>query len=609
MPKIHQIMAEELQEESILVGTLSTIVSRTESISSDPVTLDIKVNKENIPPSTVVSEHEEDSEQIANTQTANKFEESLQKCYNGNHHISSWEELQEDLQVVLPNSPQFTYIIESFKQMPYEKFSGAPKYAFELQGHINIFTADQAKEWLSQMFSHSKCTYRHTRGRKSKCKKVLYKAYMHCQHQKKALTPKQEQKPKKLQKRHPFLETVRNKKTGCPSVLMLTVKIPSDKAKAMTPLNALKISHPTIIKISFNHNHPIDSAHALSFRPVALHVKEAYYQLFKTGHSAVTARHTYETRIMLENDEEDVMHVLSDRAVNPNPLDVSRLFAEWRSHNLGPENGIEMFDKLDALIHDYNLQHSKDGGKIVLQKYSDAYHSEVQSDDDQSGDDQEPPCKKRKKESSPLSIVICTPLMARVHQYIPQAGEIAYIDSTSSLDRYNLSMFVISTSNSGGGLPLGLLITSDEKASTLERSFACFCKVLPDFAFFNQGPSNGPNVFMSDDSLSQSQAISATWPNTKQLLCVFHVLQSFWTWLHDGKNKVQAIHRQSLMLKIKDLVYAKSEKQLAERFDQLLKDSTAVMYPRFIQHVNSYWSRRHMWVICFRQHLLIRVPN
>ena len=119
--------------------------------------------------------------------------------------------------------------------------------------------------------------------------------------------------------------------------------------------------------------------------------------------------------------------------------------------------------------------------------------------------------------------------MARVHQYIPQAGEIACIDSTSSLDHYNLSMFVISTSHSGGGLPLGVLITSDEKASTLEGSFECFCKVLPDFAFFNQGPSIGPKVFMCDDSSSQSQAISATWPNAKQLLCVFHVLQSFWT--------------------------------------------------------------------------------
>ena len=178
------MMAEELQEESILLGTLSTVVSRTVSTSSDIVTLDIKVNEENIPPCTVVSEHEEDPEQVTNTQIPNNFEESLQTCYHGIPYISFWEELQEDLQMVLPNRSQFTYVIESFKQMPCEKFSGAPKYAFELQGRINISTADQAKEWLSQMFLHSKCTYRHTRGRKSKCKKVLYKACMHCQHQK-----------------------------------------------------------------------------------------------------------------------------------------------------------------------------------------------------------------------------------------------------------------------------------------------------------------------------------------------------------------------------------------------------------------------------------------
>ena len=61
------MMVEELQEESILVGTLSTVVSRTESTSSDIVTLDIKVNEENIPPCTVVSEHEEDPEQVTNT--------------------------------------------------------------------------------------------------------------------------------------------------------------------------------------------------------------------------------------------------------------------------------------------------------------------------------------------------------------------------------------------------------------------------------------------------------------------------------------------------------------------------------------------------------------
>jgi len=82
----------------------------------------------------------------------------------------------------------------------------------------------------------------------------------------------------------------------------------------------------------------------------------------------------------------------------------------------------------------------------------------------------EPPHKKRKSVPSPLSVAICTPFMARVHKNIPQAGEMAFINSTSSLDRYNLSMFVISTSHSGGGLPFGEFITSDEKASTLEAS-------------------------------------------------------------------------------------------------------------------------------------------
>ena len=177
---------------------------------------------------------------------------------------------------------------------------------------------------------------------------------------------------------------------------------------------------------------------------------------------------------MLENNKEEVMSILSDRVINPNPQDVSHLFAQRKSDNLGPENRNEMFKKLDALIQDYNLQLSKVGRKTVLQKYStDTSDSEVQTDDDQ-----EPPCKKRKKKSSPLSVVICTPLMARVHQDIHQAGEIAYIDS----------MFVISTGHSGGGLPIGVLITSDEKASTLERSFAYFCKIFPDFALLTRDP-------------------------------------------------------------------------------------------------------------------------
>lgn len=148
--------------------------------------------------------------------------------------------------------------------------------------------------------------------------------------------------------------------------------------------------------------------------------------------------------------------------------------------------------------------HLEDGGKIFIQKYSaDGYDSGSQTEDEQ-----EPPLKKRKKITSPLSVVICTPLMARVHWYIPQAGEIAFIDFMSSLNCYNLSMFTISTSYSGGGLPLGVMITSNEKANMLQNSFACLFILLPENTFFGLGPSNGPKVFMSDDCSLQSQAIS-----------------------------------------------------------------------------------------------------
>ena len=519
-------------------------------------------------------------------------------------NVNSWEELPEELQAVLPSQSQYTYVIDNFQTLPCEDFSGAPKFSFEFQARINISSGDQASQWLSDMFLHSKCTYRHAGGRQSKGQKVLYKAHMHCQHKKKPLTPKQMEKPKKSKEKRPFLESVRNKKTDCPSSLILTVTVPSNKMKRKSQLNCVKISHPTIIKMCFNHDHPVDSAHALSFRPIASQTKESYYRLFSSGHSVATARHTYETRMMLEADEEEEMVKLGDRAFNPNPQDVSRLYDEWRTKELGPKNGCEMFKKLDEMIENYN---KSSGGKIVMQKYAtEMYDEKAEVSESDVNDENEPPRKKRKSVPSPLNVAICTPLMARVHENIPQAGEIAFIDSTSSLDRYNLSMFVISTSHSGGGLPLGVLITSDEKAPTLEASLASFCGILPDKAFFGQGPSTGPQIIMSDDSSSQSLAVTATWPKARQLLCVFHVLQSFWTWLHDGKHHIPANHRQPLMLKVKDLVYAKTEQQLCSKYTELLIDKTVKLYPQFIEHVNTHWSRKEKWSICYREHLLVR---
>ncbi len=518
--------------------------------------------------------------------------------------------MQPSLQCVFPQNQQYTYIVDSFKQLPNEEFSGAPDNAFEVQARINISTAAKAEQWLSDMFSQSKCTYRHTRGvgHRVKHKRVVYKVNMHCQHKRKGLTPKQAHRPQKLKSKRPFLEAVRKKKTECPSTLKLTVTVPGKKALNKAHLNSAQISHPTIVSLIFNHNHPVVSAHAFSFRPIASETKEEYYHLFANGHSAASARHAYETRAMLEADD-DIMQQLADRAMNPNPQDVSRLYNKWREENLGPENGKEMFDRLDKLVEEYNLKHHDDGGKITVTRFG-----VTQSDSEaESGSDEEKVLPRRKKlklqkqrKESPLAVAICTPTMARVHQYVPQAGEMAFIDSTSSLDRYNLSMFLMSTSHAGGGLPLGIMITSDETASTIQQCLVSLQKILPTEAFYKQGPSSGPTIFLSDDSQAQSQALSSTWPTATQLLCVFHMLQSFWTWLHEGKHGIQKEDRKKLMLMVKDLVYAESEHLLNAKYEALSSDGIVCRYPRFLQHLQCYWPRRHKWAVCLRQHLLVR---
>ena len=527
--------------------------------------------------------------------------------------VQSWDQLQSSLQAVFPNDKQYSYVVESYKELPFEEFIGAPTHTFQAQIRINIGNESDAKEWLSKVYAHSKCTYRHTRGvgNKTKGKRILYKAYLHCQHQRKPLTMKQTAHPKKKSSKQslgPLRKDLKNKKTSCPSTIKLTVNVPTKKDKKAAKFRPYLLSHTTVVSILHNHNHPIDSLHALTFHTISEDAKDAYYQLFSCGHSAASAWHSYETKLMIEN-EENKMEMLADRSINPSPQDVSRLFDKWREEQLGPENGPKMFDMLDDYVKNYNLHNRENGGCILVSRYdAKPVHEEASSDDEEVA---APPKKKLKqqtfKKETPMSVVICTPLMARVHEYVPQAREMMYVDSSSSMDRYNLSVFLLSTSHSGGALPLGAMIVSDESATTVQDSLSQLLTILPKKAFFNA--ENGPNIIMTDDCESQRQALTATWPKAKMLLCVFHVLQAFWTWLHDGKNKVHKEHRQVLMSKIKELVYAQSEQTLNSKYQQLASDSTVKLYPKFVQHIKNYWPKRERWALCFRSELMTRGNN
>ena len=85
--------------------------------------------------------------------------------------------------------------------------------------------------------------------------------------------------------------------------------------------------HHCEITLNYNHNHPLKSAHALSFRDISSATIQELNQYFEAGHSASSAKHAHES---LMSEQNEVEQKLSDRALNPNYQDVQRLFYKWK---------------------------------------------------------------------------------------------------------------------------------------------------------------------------------------------------------------------------------------------------------------------------------------
>ena len=149
--------------------------------------------------------------------------------------------------------------------------------------------------------------------------------------------------------------------------------------------------------------------------------------------------------------------------------------------------------------------------------------------------------------------------MARVHKYIQQSCELVFIDSSCSFEDFNNPRFVISTSSAAGGLPLGVVVTSGESASTVQICMTKLQETFPEHSFYGKG---SPANIITDDSSAEREGLHRTWPNSNLFLCVFHSLQSMWRWLLCTNNSIGQDDRQYLMRQVRKLVYAKTEKDL-----------------------------------------------
>ena len=456
-------------------------------------------------------------------------------------------------------------------------------------------------EWCSEMDRRlsklSKTNYCITRGSHISGTKILFKTIRHCHHKRKRPTVLQLSKQSNCRTKDFPKKSTRDKKTNCPSTLIRLYPIDNQKISSHP-------NHRCLVDLHYVYNHPVDSGHVLSFRPVADAVKQEYLTLFETGNSAAASRHEYTKQLQLKHDVPTLEHILADRSVNPNCQDIQRLFRKWRENHIGPENGEEMFSRLTLEVSEYNKVHANDGGKAFIQRYRSAVRKLDANKKELHDQSLQPPTAKMKRPSAniPFILAIVTPIMARAHHMAQQSGELVYCDSTASLDNLNTAVFILSCSTSAGAIPLGAVMTSREDTETLVSAFMALSNIMPDCAFFGRGKAVGPLTFLTDDCASERKALKLTWPQAQLHRCVFHFLQSMWRWLWSSKSLVSSKDRVSCMLLTKRLVYANS----GEALNNIKVEIEQCQLLQYKKRIEDYWTRKTEWALCLRKNFPTR---
>ncbi|XP_030838984.1 uncharacterized protein LOC756446 isoform X2 [Strongylocentrotus purpuratus] len=428
---------------------------------------------------------------------------------------------------------------------------------------IDVFTSEDAGMWLDAFEGSSKATWKCMRTVPPKQKKNLFKKIFRCQHG-------QQRKIKEGTSRH-------MKNTDCRSKMTVTVRktIPGSGRKSRIA-DCRILEYPTEVRLEWIHNHVVSIPAALKFRKVSNETCKKLEDLFSNGHSPSSALNLLELELQTEDPEKYVL-ACGDRSICPDLPFCYRLYKKLFQKAYGAADGPGMLAALEDSINKYN----NDAGMKCA---------------DISFVDGEP------------MMAIATPLMQRVHRTMAQSSELVFVDSTGNLDRHGSKVFLFLTHSSSGGLPLGVVITQNEKEGTLEKAFQQLQTLLPADAFGGRG-ERGPSVFITDDCLAERKALNAVFPNSVLLLCTFHVLQAVWRWLWDSKHGIKKDHRQSLFALVKAILYADDFSGVESAYDRAQNHPDVRRYPGFATHLETLYDRRQVWAQAFRLNLRIRGNN
>ena len=498
---------------------------------------------------------------------------------------TSADVLPQHVQCILP--PTAVYKCLEYEELPKDYCTESNKYRVKFNIK-NLSTPKEIERWVSEFSASSNIKYNSQGGYKRKGVRVSFAQWYICECKRKELSKNLKEAKsealKRRQKRHGthaanskvtdeihLLSNIRDKKkTDCESKMAIKVRTKAVEQNVCE------------VELWWNHNHSVNCHHLTTLSQILPSTRHKFITYFEQGMSASGSFHHHETTLM--KDPVTVL-LLADRKYRPSLRDVNNLWEKWRKTTKGPCNGSEMFDFLQEYITTYNKDKMHDGGKIFLQRYN--------SDE---------------KQEKPLIISICTPMMSRVHK-LRQAGKMAFMDASGSLDRHNNPVYFMCTHHPSGALPLAVWITSSQSEATLKSCLHNVVSVLPQHAFGGEGVASGPSIFLTDDDSDQRNALRAYWRSSVLLLCIFHFLQAVWRWLLDRTNSINKDDRQHLMSLCHGLVFADTVEKFNANETMMQSDKTVLKYPTFCVYIKNALERKEQWALCFRKGLLTRGNN
>ncbi|KAE8740735.1 hypothetical protein FOCC_FOCC013755 [Frankliniella occidentalis] len=424
---------------------------------------------------------------------------------------------------------------------------------------VNLRSKEEALQWLADYQTSSSTDWRVRRTFEENTPCIIFKKEFRCHNN-------------TLAQYRPKTKKCRYKHTLCEASLMITVK----NFKMQRSSDKFLKTAPCEIVINNFHNHPLAVADSLRLRRPTQQVKDAFLELYRSGHSPSSAHRTFTFDLQMKHGDE-FFKVLADGAQCPTKQWCYQLYYKTFKAHYGVPDGQEMLQSLQDAVNKYNT----DCGSV---------------------------CAAVEKTDSDVVVAICTPLMKRVHLNLKTCSEMVFMDAGGGMDRQNNRIFVILSPSVAGALPVGLILTSSESEEMVTIGLKLLMTIVPPNGFYGRG-SKGPEIFMTDDSTAERNAIMNVFPDAILLLCLFHILQAFWKYVTLSEHKVSTNDQLHIFNLFRDWCYVEEEKEFMESYSKILEYSEVSSNSILKKHVIDLYDRRSEWALCFRSDYLTRGNN